>query len=78
MKEIKQGDYFLLPYAGRKQDLLVRAERPLRKYGTQWFVSGRQRTESIVELASCQPVPPSTAKRLMSPNTQGNAPHDSA
>lgn len=67
-KPIKRGDYFLMPYRGKRIDLLVRATR--RAYGEYWYArhfNGIPPTMSL--LSSCHRCPPSLAKRIIKAHT---------
>lgn len=63
-RPIKRGDYFLLPFAGKRRDLLVRAERPHRLTG-HWTVSTARGRTTLVLLSSCRRCPPSEVRRIM-------------
>ena len=64
-KEIAAGDHFLLPYAGKKRDLLVRAVAPAYAgFSGHWRVAYLDGRENVVLLSSCKRVQPSEAKRL--------------
>jgi hypothetical protein len=68
-RKIKAGDYFLMPFAGKRIDLLVTAVRELPGFGPgQWEVrhenSGRL---STIFLPSCHRCLPSVAARILPP-----------
>lgn len=60
----KLGDYFLLPYSGKRRDLIIKVVRPL--YYGQWFcVSLKGQYEFLVLVSSCERCPPYLAKRIL-------------
>lgn len=66
MKDIQAGDYFLMPFKGKRRDLLVKAVQPHSALGSgQWQacdVSGK--THSLL-LTSCRRCSPSLARRIL-------------
>jgi hypothetical protein len=62
-RDVRQGDYFLLPLAGRHKDLLVRAEQEF--YYGHWVCSHADGFESVYLLSSCKRIHPSDANRIL-------------
>lgn len=65
VKEIQTGDFFLLPYTGKKRDLLVKAIQP--HFSGQWFAANEDGQTSLYNLDSCDRCPPSLVRRLTKP-----------
>ncbi len=73
MKGIEHGDFFLLPFKGRRRDLLVKAIQPSACGGGRWHVSNEAGFTSTVLLTSCRRVSPSVVARILkTPNALGN------
>lgn len=70
MKVINPGDYFLLPFSGKRCDLLVRAERPHQS--GHWHVRYIDGRDGLVLLSSCRRCSPSAAKKILTPTRKGN------
>lgn len=60
------GDYYLMPYAGEKINLLVRAVRP-HGVTTHWYVESfdGRKSERLALLESCEYCPPAVAAELI-------------
>ena len=65
MKGIEHGDFFLLPFKGRRRDLLVKAIQPSACGGGRWHVSNEAGFTSTVLLTSCRRVSPSVVARIL-------------
>lgn len=63
-REPQAGDFFLLPYSGKRRDLLVKAIQPHPVGGGQWVVSYEDGRSNVVLLSSCRRVSPSEADRI--------------
>jgi hypothetical protein len=66
-REPKAGDYYLLPFAGRKRDLLVRVVAPGGGGGHHrvGYAGRTGMSESLVLLSSCHRCSPSRAARIL-------------
>ncbi len=65
MKSIEHGDFFLLPFKGRRRDLLIKAIQPSACGGGRWHVSNEAGFTSTVLLTSCRRVSPSVVARIL-------------
>ena len=75
MKSIEHGDFFLLPFKGRRRDLLVKAIQPSACGGGRWHVSNEAGFTSTVLLTSCRRVSPSVVARILkTPNAEFSGP----
>lgn len=63
-KPIQAGDYFLLPYAGKRRERIVKAIQPHPVGGDQWIVSNERGMSSTVLLSSCKRIAPSVVQRI--------------
>jgi hypothetical protein len=71
MKGIEHGDFFLLPFKGRRRDLLVKAIQPSACGGGRWHVSNEAGFTSTVLLTVCRRVSPSVVARILkTPNAR--------
>jgi hypothetical protein len=62
-REIQAGDYFLLPYAGPRRKLLVKAVQ-FNEVTGHWYVSNEAGMTKQVLLSSCKRVSPSLVARI--------------
>lgn len=61
-KPIKKGDYFLLPFVGKRRQLLVQVIRPRLYQHECRFVDGGR---AMFCLEACQRVGPAEANRIL-------------
>lgn len=69
-REVKSGDYFLLPFAGKPAELLVRAVEFNAPSG-HWlarYPCFPQRADNLLLLQTCARCTPSRAKRIIEAN----------
>ena len=64
------GDYFLLPFAGQKIDLLVKAVAP-HALSAHWHAEFADGRTNLVLLSSCYPCSPSEAHKILEPPSAG-------
>lgn len=69
MAKIKQGDYFLLPFAGSRRSRLVKAIEE-HKCSGHWYVEHTGGHKNMVLLSSCKRCPPSLARRILTANVE--------
>ncbi|GIK74518.1 MAG: hypothetical protein BroJett021_35060 [Chloroflexota bacterium] len=61
---IKQGDYFLLPFAGSRKSRLVKAIEE-HKHSGHWHVEDAYGRKTFVLLSSCKRCSPSGAMKIL-------------
>lgn len=64
-RKIKRGDYFLMPFRGKRIELLVCAQEERQPGYWDVWDEGRGKINSMVFLGSCARISPSEARRIL-------------